>query len=125
MSAGSAKSSIKQAFLVRDSPLLFGGLYGGIGLFLILAASNLRRHQSALNLVFVLTFIGCLARFTMLRLDITFVPGMLPSLFVELVLMPIFVTWLAWSVRAPRQASRTCSATSPAGGSELIASLHH
>jgi hypothetical protein len=40
----------EQAFLVRDSHTrYFGGPYGGIGQFMILAATNLRRYQSAVR----------------------------------------------------------------------------
>lgn len=83
-------------FLVRDSHIRFyGGLYVGIGLFLLLAVTDLHKHQSALNLVFALIFIGGLARFSMLRPDVLFGPDILTSLVAELVLMPVLYVWLS------------------------------
>ena len=82
-------------FLMRDSHIrYFGGLYFGIGLFLILASTNLRKYHTALNLVFAIIFIGGLARFTMMRFDIIFGPDIIGSLLVELVLMPVLYFWL-------------------------------
>jgi hypothetical protein len=61
-------------YLMQDSHIrYFGGLYIGVGLFLLLAATDLRKYQPALNLVFFLIFMGGLARFTMLRPDIIFI----------------------------------------------------
>lgn len=45
----------------------YGGLYIAVGLFLILATTDLRRYHTALNLVFAMIFTGGLARLTMLR----------------------------------------------------------
>ena len=82
-------------FLMRDSHTrYFGGLYFGIGLFLILASTNLRKYHTALNLVFALIFTGGLARFTMMRFDIIFGPDIIGSILVELVLMPVLYFWL-------------------------------
>lgn len=88
-------------FLVRDSHIRFyGGLYVGIGLFLLLSVTDLRKYQSALNLVFALIFMGGLARFTMLRPDVLFGPDILVSLLAELVLMPVLYLWLARTVKS-------------------------
>ena len=88
-------------FLVQDSHIrFFGGLFGGIGMFLILASTNLRKYQMALNLVFFAIFIGGLARFTMLRTDIIFGREIVGSLFVELVMMPILYIWLSKTVES-------------------------
>ena len=85
----------EQAYLVQDSHMRFyGGLYTGVGLFLLLASTNLRKYQAALNLVFALIFMGGLARFTMMRPDIIFGPKIIVSLAVELLLMPVFYLWL-------------------------------
>ena len=89
-------------FLMRDSHIrYFGGLYFGIGLFLILASTNLRKYHKALNLVFALIFIGGLARFTMMRFDIIFGPDIIGSLLVELVLMPVLYFWLLKILKSP------------------------
>lgn len=81
-------------FLMRDSHIRFlGGLYGGIGLFLILAATNLNKYQTALRLIFAVIFVGGLARFTMMRFDVIFGQDMLTSVLVELILMPVLYVW--------------------------------
>lgn len=90
------------AYLMQDSHIrFFGGLYLGIGLFLLLAATNLRKYQTALQLVFALIFMGGLARFTMLRPEIIFGRDILGSLLAELLLMPVLYAWLAKLVKAP------------------------
>lgn len=81
-------------FLMRDSHIRFlGGLYGGIGLFLILAATNLNKYQTALRLIFAVIFVGGLARFTMMRFDVIFGQDILTSVLVELILMPVLYVW--------------------------------
>jgi hypothetical protein len=88
-------------YLIRDSHIrYFGGLYFGIGLFLLLAATNLRKYQTTLKLVFALIFLGGLARFTMLRPDIIFGPDIIGSFLTELVLMPILYVWLSKIVKS-------------------------
>jgi len=87
-------------FLIRDSNVrFFGGLFIGIGLFIFLAITNLPRYQVALNLVFALLFIGGLARFTMLRLDIVLGANLIGSLAAELLLMPLLYFWVASVVK--------------------------
>ena len=81
-------------FFMRDSHIRFlGGLYGGIGLFLILAATNLNKYQTALRLIFAVIFVGGLARFTMMRFDVIFGQDILTSVLVELILMPVLYVW--------------------------------
>jgi hypothetical protein len=88
-------------YLMQDSHIrYFGGLYIGVGLFLLLAVTDLRKYQPALNLVFFLIFMGGLARFTMLRPDIIFGQDIIGSLLAELVLMPIFYIWLSKIVKS-------------------------
>lgn len=90
----------QHAYLVQDSHMRFyGGLYVGVGLFLILSATNLAKYRLALNLVFVLAFMGGLARLTMMRSDIIFGPNIIGSLMAELILMPILVFWLSRIVK--------------------------
>lgn len=90
------------AYLVQDSHIrYFGGLYIGVGLFLLLAATDLRKYQPALNLVFALIFMGGLARFSMLRPDIIFGGDIVGSLLAELVLMPVLYVWLSKLVKSP------------------------
>ncbi len=83
------------AFLLHDSHIrFFGGIYIGIGAFLVLASADLRKYHTALSLVLILIFMGGLARFTMLRPDIIFGPDIIGSLLAELVLMPVLFVWL-------------------------------
>ena len=89
-------------FLMRDSHIrYFGGLYFGIGVFLILASTNLSKYHTTLNLIFALIVIGGLARFTMMRFDIIFGPDIIGSILVELVLMPVLYFWLLKILKSP------------------------
>jgi hypothetical protein len=91
-------------YLIRDSHMRFyGGLYIAVGLFLVLATTDLRRYHTALNLVFAMIFTGGLARLTMLRPDVFLGADLVISLTVELVLMPILYLWLSRMLRADRQ----------------------
>ena len=93
----------ENAFLAQDSHIrFFGGLYVAVGLFLILAATNLRKYHMALFLIFFMTFIGGLARFTMGRNDVVFGKAIIVSLTAELILMPVFFIWLFRLVRSNR-----------------------
>lgn len=86
----------EHSFMLQDSHIrYFGGLYAGIGFFLILASTNLRKYQSSLTLVFALIFAGGLARFTMMRPDIMFGKELIASVLTELILMPILCFWLS------------------------------
>lgn len=88
-------------YLMQDSHIrYFGGLYIGVGLFLLLAVTDLRKYQPALNLIFFLIFMGGLARFTMLRPDIIFGRDIIGSLLAELILMPILYGWLSKIVKS-------------------------
>lgn len=90
------------AFLMQDSHIrFFGGLYIGMGIFLMLASTNVKKYYTALNLVLGLIFMGGLARFTMMRPDIIFGRDIIGSLLAELVLMPILFVWLLKIVKAP------------------------
>lgn len=91
----------ESVYLMRDSHIrFFGGLYIGLGLFLLLASTHLRQYQTALKLAFALIFMGGLARLTMLRPDIIFGPDIIGSLLTELILMPILYVWLSKIVKS-------------------------
>lgn len=96
-------------FSVQDSHIrYFGGLYAGIGLFLLIAATNLRKYQTALYLVFYLIFMGGLARLTMRRNEIVFGNDIIVSIFVELAIMPLLWILLSKALKAmpdPKNAS--------------------
>lgn len=87
-------------YLVQDSHVrFFGGMYGSAGILLLVAAvTNLRQYAAAVKVVFVLFFMGGLARFTMLRPDVVFGPAIVGSLAAELILMPILYVWVTRSL---------------------------
>lgn len=94
-------------FDVRDSHTRFyGGVYLGIGLFFILAATNIRRYQSALFVVLALVFMGGLARLTQLQPEVTFGPAIITSMLIEIVLMPALFLWVRAETRQPAVAPR-------------------
>ena len=99
------------AYLLRDSHAHFyGGVYLGIAIFLIVASTNLRKHRTALNLVFAVIWLGGVARLTQLEPGVTFGNDLAVSSLIELVGMPAMALWLAAATRTPR----TTTATTPA-----------
>lgn len=89
-------------YLVQDSHVrFFGGMYGSAGILLLVAAvTDLRKFAPAIKVVFVLFFMGGLARFTMLRPDVVFGPAIIGSLAAEVILMPILYVWVTRTSRA-------------------------
>ena len=82
-------------YALRDNHARFyGGIFLALGLFLILAATNVQRFRGGLYLAFVLVFAGGLARLTQLQPEVTFGPSNLLSAIVELALMPVLFIWL-------------------------------
>ena len=89
------------AYLLRDSHTRFyGGVYLGIGGFMILAATNLARFRATLQVVFALVFMGGLARLTQGDLGVTFGSDLGVSTVVELIGMPALALWLATTARS-------------------------
>lgn len=89
-------------YALRDNHVRFyGGIFLALGLFLILAATNVQRFRGGLYLAFALVFVGGLARLTQLQPEVTFGPSNLLSAIVELALMPALFVWL-W--RSPKLA---------------------
>jgi hypothetical protein len=90
----------EHGYLIQDSHVRFlGGLFGALGIFLIVGATNLRKYQAGLRLAFILVFVGGLARFTMLRPDVVFSADITGSLAAELILMPVLFVWLGRAVK--------------------------
>ncbi|MBL0060235.1 MAG: DUF4345 domain-containing protein [bacterium] len=88
-------------FLIHDSHTrFFGGLYIGIGLYLIAATSNLEKYRMALALIFGITFLGGMARLTIQRSDVVLGPDIIGSLAAELVLMPLLYFWMLRILKA-------------------------
>lgn len=93
------------AFLAQDSHVRFlGGLWLGVGLFFIVAATDLARHRGTLSILLALVFLGGLARLTQMHLETTLGPNVLGSFLAELVGMPILFFWLSKSVPRERRA---------------------
>ena len=91
------------SYLVQDSHIRFlGGLWMGIGLLFVVASTNVERYQSALKFAFVLIFLGGLARFSQMQLDITLGKDIVGSLVVELIGMPLLYFWLSRTVKKPQ-----------------------
>ena len=90
----------QHSYLVQDSHIRFlGGLWMGIGLLFIFAARNVERHQNVLKFALVLIFLGGLARFSQMQLDITFGKEIVGSLVAELVGMPLLYFWLSRTLK--------------------------
>jgi Domain of unknown function (DUF4345) len=88
-------------FAVQDNHVRFlGGFFGAAGLFMLLAATNLRRYQAELRLVFVLMFIGGLARLSALQPAILLDSKIITSFAAEVILMPILFFWLPRALRS-------------------------
>lgn len=96
------------AFDIRDNHVrFFGGLFLVLGVFLVVAATNVQRFRGALLLAFALVFAGGLARFTQGQPEVTFGPAIITSAIVELVLMPALFVWLWRSPAAAKAATAT------------------
>ena len=90
----------QHSYLVQDSHIRFlGGLWMGIGLLFIFAARNVERQQNVLKFALVLIFLGGLARFSQMQLDITFGKEIVGSLVAELVGMPLLYFWLSRTLK--------------------------
>ena len=87
------------AFLVADNHQRFlGGVWTGLGLALLVGQGNLRTHHAMLKLICGLVFLGGLARFSQLNLEVTLGPAILGALLVELVGMPLLYVWIGRAV---------------------------
>jgi hypothetical protein len=90
----------QHAYLVQDSHIrFFGGLWIGVGSLFILGAVKPQRLYSTLTVIFVLIFLGGLARFSQLRPDITFGPNIVGSVAAELIGMPMLYFWLTHEIK--------------------------
>lgn len=90
----------EHGYLIQDSHVRFlGGMFGALGVFLMLGATNLRQYAAGLQLAFMLVFVGGLARFTMPRPDVFFGADIVGSLAAELILMPLLFVWLRRAIK--------------------------
>ena len=95
-----AQATNQERFLAQDSHVRFlGGVWLSIGMLFALSATSLTRFQAPLKFAIVATFIGGLARFSQMNLDVTLGPDILGSLVAELVGMPLLFVWLSKAMK--------------------------
>jgi len=86
----------QHAYAIRDSHAhYYGGVYLALGIFLVYAASDVRRFRQGLYVVFAMIVVGGLARLTQLEPHVTFGRDLLPSTLIELVGVPLLALWVA------------------------------
>ncbi len=91
-----AVATNQQQFFAQDSHVRFlGGVWLSIGLLFVVSATNPIKFQAALRFALIATFIGGLARFGQMNLDVTLGQDVLGSLIAELVGMPLLYFWLS------------------------------
>jgi hypothetical protein len=91
----------QHAYAIRDSHAhYYGGVYLALGIFLVYAARDVRRFRQGLYVVFVMIFVGGLARLTQLEPHVTFGRDLLPSTVIELVGVPLLGLWVARAAHA-------------------------
>lgn len=95
-----AVATNQDRFFAQDSHVRFlGGVWLAIGLMFTIAPTNLAKYQMALKFAMVATFIGGLARFSQMNLDVTFGSGIAGSLIAELVVIPLLFLWVSKIVK--------------------------
>lgn len=86
---------------VQDSHFRFlGGAFGAIGVWMIAAVTDLRKHQRTLNALFTLIVAGGLMRLTAGDPDLLLGGEITLALLVEIALPPVLFVWLARVVKA-------------------------
>lgn len=90
----------RPGFLIRDSHArFFGAVFGVLGIFLLVAATNPQRFRGGLLLAFAMMFAGGLARFTQGEPGVMFGSDIALSSIVELVVAPVMFVWaLRWKL---------------------------
>jgi hypothetical protein len=87
-------------FLIQDSHIRFvGGLWLGVGLFFLLAATNPPKYKQRLQFAFVLIFLGGILRLFQFHSEVTFGLPVVGSLIAELVGMPLMYWWTARKIK--------------------------
>lgn len=84
-----------QYALIDNHVRFFGGLFTGLGLFIVFAATDPVRYRQALTLTFAAIFVGGLARFSAPEIAVVFENEIVTSLAAELLLMPVLIFWLS------------------------------
>lgn len=80
--------------LIDNHVRFFGGLFAGLGLLLLFAATDPVKYRQATLLVFAAIFVGGVARFSAPDMSVVFEAEIVNSLAAELVLMPLLAFWL-------------------------------
>lgn len=90
----------KAKFLEADNHHRFlGGVWTGLGMFMLISLTDLKKYQMGLNLVLAIVFLGGLARFSQLNMEVMVRPGVLWAVIVEVVGMPILYVWLTHTLK--------------------------
>jgi hypothetical protein len=91
-----AQATEPHQFLVRDSHVRFlGGVYLLMGVATALSATRPAKFKAIVQLIVIAAFAGGLARFSQMNLDVTFGPGVLVPLVIELAVMPLLYVWVS------------------------------
>lgn len=95
-----AQATNPQQYLVRDSHVRFlGGVYLLMGVATTLAAIRPTKFKVVVQLILIAVFAGGLARFSQMNLSVTFGPGVLVPLVIELAFMPLLYVWVSQALR--------------------------
>jgi hypothetical protein len=87
-------------YLVRDSHVRFlGGVYLLMGLATALSATRPTKFKAVVQLILIAAFAGGLARFSQMNLSVTFGPGVLVPLVIELGVMPLLYIWVSRAIK--------------------------
>jgi hypothetical protein len=86
-------------YLIRDSHVRFlGGVYLLMGIATALSATRPAKFKVVVQLILIAVFAGGLARFTQMNLSVTFGPGVLVPLVIELAFMPLLYVWVSRAI---------------------------
>lgn len=98
-------------FSLQDSHMrFFGGLFIGLGLYLLRATRAIEQHQSALQMIFSLVFIGGLSRLSQMDLSLLLNADLIGSVMAELLVMPLLYVWLQKICAAQGQINQPANA---------------
>ena len=87
-------------YLVRDSHVRFlGGVYLLMGIATALSAIQPTKFKAVVQLILIAVFAGGLARFSQMNPSVTFGPGVLVPLVIELAVMPLLYVWVSRAIK--------------------------
>ena len=86
-------------YLIRDSHVRFlGGVYLLMGVVTALSATRPAKFKAMVQLILIAVFAGGLARFSQMDLSVTFGPGVLVPLVIELAIIPLLYIWVSRAI---------------------------